>query len=60
VLPGLVKGMLFVATTGLVICGCSSGSVLVNGRTYEGTIYLLNRMQGWLARNQINLERYGS
>ena len=58
VLPRLVNGMLAKATTGLVSCGGAGGSVLVNGRAYEGTIHLLNRGQGWLAINQINLERY--
>ena len=58
VLPGLLNGMLAKATRGLVSCGGTGGSVLVNGRAYEGTIHLLNRGQGWLAINQINLERY--
>ena len=56
--PGLVNGMLTEVSTGLVSCGGTSGAVLVNGRAYEGTIHLLNRGQGWLAINQINLERY--
>lgn len=55
---GALNGMLSGATTGLVSCGGSEESVLVNGRAYEGTIHLLNRGQGWLAINQINLERY--
>ncbi|KZR89605.1 SpoIID/LytB domain-containing protein [Synechococcus sp. MIT S9508] len=58
VLPGLLNGMLAKASTGLVSCGGNGGSVLVNGRAYEGTIHLLNRGQGWLAINEINLERY--
>ena len=56
--PGRVNGMLAKGSTGLVSCGGTGGSVLVNGRAYEGTIHLLNRGQGWLAINQINLERY--
>ena len=56
--PGVLNGMLIQATTGLVSCGSTGGSVLVNGRAYEGTIHLLNRGKGWLAINQINLERY--
>ena len=56
--PGVLNGMLAEASTGLVSCGSAGGSVRVNGRTYEGTIHLLNRGNGWLAINQINLERY--
>ena len=56
--PGRVNGMLAKGSTGLVSCGGTGGSVLVNGRAYEGTIHLLNRGQGWLAINQINLESY--
>ena len=56
--PQVLNGMLAEATTGLVSCGSIGGSVLVNGRAYEGTIHLLNRGNGWLAINQINLERY--
>ena len=56
--PGMLNGMLAKSITGLVSCGGPGGSVLVNGRAYEGTIHLLNRGQGWLAINQINLERY--
>ena len=55
---GVLNGMITGTTTGLVSCGGSGGSVFVNGRAYEGTIHLLNRGQGWLAINQINLERY--
>ncbi|MAF41144.1 MAG: sporulation protein SpoIID [Cyanobium sp. ARS6] len=58
VLPEVVNGMLAKTSPGLVSCGGNGGSVLVNGRAYEGTIHLLNRGQGWLAINQINLESY--
>ena len=58
VAPGVLNGMLAKSVTGLVSCGGPGESVLVNGRPYEGTIHLLNRGQGWLAINQINLERY--
>ena len=56
--PEVINVMLTKSTSGLVSCGGTGGSVLVNGRAYEGTIHLLNRGQGWLAINQINLERY--
>ena len=53
-----VKDYLSVQKPGLVRCGGERGRVLVNDRAYEGTIHLLNRGKGWIAINQIKLERY--
>lgn len=50
--------LLAVQRPGLLRCGGQRGSVLVNGRAYEGIVHLINRGKGWMAINQINLERY--
>ena len=43
----------------LVTCKSGeNGAVLVNNRNYPGTIYFLNRGNGWIAINQLPLERY--
>jgi len=43
----------------LVTCQSGqNGAVVVNERSYPETIYFLNRGDGWIAINQLSLERY--
>ena len=43
----------------LVTCHSGqNGAVVVNERSYPGTVYFLNRGDGWIAINQLSLERY--
>ena len=43
----------------LVTCHSGrNGAVVVNERSYPETVYFLNRGDGWIAINQLSLERY--
>ena len=60
VAPASLKSLLTAVSRTRVRCGTPEGTVKVNGRTYQGIIHLFNRGQGWIAVNEINMERYVS
>ena len=37
---------------------CSGGRIRINGRTYRSTMHLIQRGDGWLAVNELDLEDY--
>lgn len=58
--PDTLEHLLTRRTEAWLRCGTADGSVKVNGRAYQGIIHLFNRGQGWIAVNEINMERYVS
>ena len=58
--PARLKRLLTGFSQTQLRCGTAEGTVNVNGRTYQGIIHLFNRGQGWMAVNEINMERYVS
>ena len=54
-----LKTFLAERRSNLVTCQSGqNGSVVVNDRAYPETVYFLNRGHGWIAINQLSLERY--
>ena len=56
--PVTLRKLLRGTTEAWLHCGTAEGSVKVNGRTYQGIVHLINRGEGWIAVNEINMERY--
>ena len=54
--PQQIEGVMRSIERGALVC--SGGRTRINGRTYRSTMHLIQRGEGWLAVNELDLEDY--